>query len=51
MIDLPYSFDALEPYYSKETLLLHYNELYRGYIENTNKTQAEYVGTFVLFAV
>ncbi len=41
MIDLPYSFDALEPYYSKETLLLHYNELYKGYVENTNKTQAK----------
>ena len=41
MIDLPYSFDALEPYYSKETLILHYNELYRGYVENTNKTQAK----------
>lgn len=38
-IELPYSFDALEPYYSKETLLLHYNELYKGYVENTNKTQ------------
>lgn len=41
MMDLPYSFDALEPYYSKETLLLHYNELYKGYVENTNKTQAK----------
>lgn len=38
MIELPYTLDALEPYYSKETLALHYNELYKGYVENTNKT-------------
>lgn len=38
-IKLPYPLDALEPYYSKETLLLHYEKLYKGYIENTNKTQ------------
>ena len=38
-IELPYPLDALEPYYSKETLLLHYQELYKGYINNTNKTQ------------
>ena len=39
MIDLPYPLDALEPYYSKETLDLHYNVLYKGYVDNTNKTQ------------
>lgn len=38
MIELPYPLDSLEPYYSKETLLLHYNELYKGYVNNTNKT-------------
>jgi len=41
MIQLPYPIDALEPYYSKETLLLHYNELYKGYVDNTNKVQAK----------
>lgn len=35
-IELPYSLDALEPYYSKETLDLHYNILYKGYVEKTN---------------
>lgn len=40
-IELPYPLDALEPYYSKETLNLHYNDLYKGYIDNTNKTQAK----------
>lgn len=39
MIDLPYPMNALEPYYSKETLDLHYNILYKGYVDNTNKTQ------------
>ena len=37
-IDLPYTLDALEPYYSKETLKVHYETLYTGYVENTNKT-------------
>lgn len=36
MIDLPYSLDALEPFYSKETLDLHYNILYKGYVDKTN---------------
>ena len=38
-INLPYPVDALEPYYSEETLLLHYDILYAGYVENTNKTE------------
>lgn len=37
-MDLPYSLNALEPFYSRETLNIHYNTLYAGYIENTNKT-------------
>ncbi len=40
MIKLPYSIDALEPYYSAETLDLHYNILYKGYVDNTNSTLA-----------
>lgn len=39
MKDLPYPIDALEPYYDKETLSIHYNILYKGYVDNTNKTQ------------
>ena len=38
-MDLPYPMDALEPYYSKETLALHYDILYSGYVNNTNKTE------------
>ena len=39
MIELPYPINALEPYYSAETLDLHYNILYKGYVDNTNKTE------------
>lgn len=39
MIELSYPLNALEPYYSRETLDLHYNILYKGYVDNTNKTQ------------
>lgn len=38
-IELPYPIDALEPYYSAETLLIHYNTLYTGYVDNTNKVE------------
>ena len=36
IIPLPYTLKSLEPYYSKETLDLHYNILYKGYVEKTN---------------
>lgn len=39
MKELPYPFNALEPYYSTKTLKLHYEILYKGYIDNTNATQ------------
>lgn len=39
MIELPYSLNTLEPYYSTQTLDLHYNILYKGYVDNTNKTE------------
>lgn len=39
MIELPYPINALEPYYSTRTLELHYKILYKGYVDNTNKTQ------------
>ena len=39
MIELPYPLNALEPYYSKETLDLHYNILYKGYVDNMNKIE------------
>ncbi len=39
MIELPYPMNALEPYYSAETLDLHYNILYKGYVDNSNQTE------------
>ena len=39
MIELPYPLNALEPYYNRETLDIHYNILYKGYVDNTNKTE------------
>ena len=39
MIPLPYNLNALEPYYSQETLDIHYHTLYKGYVDNTNKTE------------
>ena len=41
MIELPYPLNALEPYYSTQTLELHYKILYKRYVDNTNKTQEE----------
>ena len=40
-IELPYRLDALEPYYNKETLNIHYNTLYKGYVDNYNKVQEQ----------
>lgn len=37
-IELPYPINALEPYYSQETLIIHYDKLYTGYVNNANKT-------------
>ena len=39
MIELNYPLNALEPYYSKKTLELHYQILYKGYVDNTNKVE------------
>lgn len=38
-IELPYPMNALEPYYSEETLRLHYEVLYQGYIDNWKATE------------
>lgn len=40
-LELPYPMDALEPYYDRETLRLHYEVLYQGYIDNLEKTQKQ----------
>ena len=38
-IELPCPVNAVEPCYSMETLKLHYEVLYKGYVDNTNKTE------------
>ena len=38
---LPYSLNSLEPYYSAETLNIHYNVLYKNYITNLNNIQTK----------
>ena len=40
-INLPYTYDALEPFYDAETLKIHYDILYKGYVNNLNKTEEE----------
>lgn len=34
--DLPYGYDALEPYISGRTISLHYGKHHRGYVDKTN---------------
>jgi Fe-Mn family superoxide dismutase len=34
---LPYSFDALEPYIDRQTMLIHYGKHHQAYITNLNK--------------
>jgi len=36
-INLPYELNALEPHISKETMTLHYNKHYKGYINKLNE--------------
>ncbi|GAA0076460.1 superoxide dismutase SodA [Clostridium sp. CTA-5] len=36
-IDLPYAYDALEPYIDKETINIHYNKHLQTYVTNLNK--------------
>ncbi len=38
-INLPYNLNALEPFYSRETLNIHYHTLYSVYVDNTNKVE------------
>ena len=35
-IKLPYNFDSLEPYIDEETMKLHFNKHYKGYIKKLN---------------
>jgi Fe-Mn family superoxide dismutase len=35
-VKLPYAFNALEPYIDEETMKLHYNKHYKGYVQKLN---------------
>ncbi len=37
-----YSFQAFEPYIDSETMYIHYEKLFKGYIDNLNKALANY---------
>lgn len=39
---LPYSYDALEPYIDKETMMLHHDKHEKAYLDNLNKAIAKY---------
>ena len=36
IVKLPYSFDALEPYIDQETMKIHHNKHYIGYVDKLN---------------
>ncbi len=51
--DLPYSYDALEPYYDEETVRIHHDLHHKGYVDGLNKAeqalvQAREQGDFAL---
>lgn len=39
--DLPYAYDALEPFIDKETLRLHHDIHHKAYVDNLNKAESE----------
>ena len=41
-IRLPYKYDALEPYIDEETMQIHYNKHYLGYLKKFNKLVDRY---------
>ena len=39
--DLPYDYEALQPFMSKETLEYHHDKHHKAYVDNGNKLAAE----------
>ncbi len=46
--ELPYSFDALEPYIDKETMQIHHGKHHGGYVKNLNELLPEMFDTDLL---
>lgn len=40
--ELPYAYDALEPYISKEIMMLHHDKHHQAYVDNLNKALEAY---------
>ena len=39
--ELPYGYDALEPYYDKETVTIHHDKHHAGYVKGLNNAMAK----------
>jgi Fe-Mn family superoxide dismutase len=47
--DLPYSYDALEPYYDEQTVRIHHDLHHKGYVDGLNKAEEALDRARVLF--
>ena len=41
-IELPYAYDALEPYIDKETMMIHHQKHHQSYEDNLNAALKDY---------
>ncbi|MFU0824985.1 MAG: hypothetical protein ACFWTK_08405 [Clostridium sp.] len=39
--ELPYDYNALEPYYDEETVRIHHDKHHQGYVDGLNKAEAK----------
>lgn len=46
-IELPYSYDSLEPYIDAETVNIHYNKHYQGYVDKLNELVSKCSNKFI----
>jgi len=44
--DLPYAYDALEPFIDKETMIIHHDNHHAGYVKNLNTALEKYPELF-----